>query len=585
MTAVALAGLVARNVRRSRRHFGFASVGLVVGTAVLVFFLGLSSGIRERILNKLYPVNQVEFQVEQVRLFGFGLEVPTTLDEPVLKALEGLDGVASVHPKQRSKFQARLWGGYEILGRNARLESFFDGIEPALIRDELRSAEREVLGPETIALPNESSGGSDLACDGDTPCDGRSRQTYWNDFADFGGEIRCGGDDACPPGTSCISGWCGVACGAGCAEGLECSAGRCLSVCAKDGDCFSGFACDDGVCKRLECRLARPEDQLADDWDVLSGHVAGPARATARFAACPDGTYCATQSVLSSTGFCEKPLPVVVSPFLLQIYNDVAATALNLKRLSGLEVALGVRFAMMFGESYFVNDSPESKRVVRRCRVVGFTPKAMDFGVTLPLGAVQRANTMLKGRRSASEFTSIMVQTARNEDIPQLVDDAKVLGLTLAPRSEEGRKAANVLTILTLVFAMVSFVILAISAINITHTFLMLVSERRREIAIYRSVGATLMDIRLIFMAEAGILGLIGGVFGVLAGLALASSADFLAVSLLTRIPGSPETIFSFPPWIMVVGTVCAVVFALVGAFPPARQASRTDPAMVLARD
>ena len=36
----------------------------------------------------------------------------------------------------------------DVLGREARVESFFDGIEPALIRDELRAAEARVLGPE-----------------------------------------------------------------------------------------------------------------------------------------------------------------------------------------------------------------------------------------------------------------------------------------------------------------------------------------------------------------------------------------------------------------------------------------------------
>lgn len=584
MTLRARIDLIRRTMARGRRHFLFAGVGLVVGSATLAFFLALSAGVRERVLNRLYPVNQVELQAETVRMFGLGVAVPTRMDRATLSALARLPGVEAVFPKQRAKFQSRLWGGADVLGREARVESFFDGIESALIRDELRAAEARVLGPER----GEATCAADADCGIGARCDaGRcARATWWDGFADHGAEAWCLDDDGCAPGTRCLAGTCRVPCAAGCPDGQSCDGDSCARTCAADGDCLAGEACAKGagagVCRRIRCRLADARDQLGDDPLRLRGRVVGPVGRDGH--PCPEGTYCAARNLAEADGACEAPIPALVSPFLLEVYNSMVATALGLRRLGGLEVVLGVRFAILFGESYFVADGPVQERVVRRARVAGFSPKAMEFGVTVPLPYVVRANAAQRGRQAAAEFTSVVVQTARNEDVPGLVEDARVLGLTLAPRSEEGRKAANVLLILTLVFAAVSLVILGISAINITHTFLMLVTERRSEIAIYRSVGARLLDIRMLFLGEALLLGLAGGTAGVAAAWGLGHAVNTLAAAVLRGIPGSPENLFRFTPGVIAAGIGCAVTFALIGAWLPSRAAARTDPAVVLSQ-
>lgn len=566
MTIRAGITLVRRNLTRSRRHFLFSAVGLVAGTATLAFFLALSTGIRERVINRLYPVNQVEFQREVVRLFGLGVEVPARLDRATLDALRSLPGVRGVFPKQRTKFQATLWGGRDVLGYQANIEAFADGLPPDLIREELRAAEREVLGPE--AGP----------CEAGRDC---RRPIYHEAFRDLGDVMGCSSDRDCAAGEACRGGACRAACDGedSCAEGLACVGGECRARCGDSRDCRPGEVCEGSepsrTCRRLACRLRNARDQFSEDWAVLRGEVESGTP-------CPEGTYCATPSVLASEGRCVAPIPVILSPFLLEVYNSVAATALGLRRLAGLEVMLGVRFAMLLGESFFVEDERVEKRVVRRARVVGFSPKAMEFGVTMPLSYVVRANAALRGREEAEAFTSVVVVTARNEDIPALVEDARVLGLTLSPRSEEGRKAANVLAILTVVFALISLVILAISAINITHTFLMLVTERRTEIAVYRAIGATLWDIRGLVLAEAAWLGLAGGAAGILAGYGASVAANLLAAPILGRIPRSPSDLFVFSPRVVLAGLGCAVLFALVGAYIPARAAARTDPATVL---
>jgi hypothetical protein len=498
-----------------------------------------------------------------------------------------------VFPKQRSRFQARLWGGHELIGHEARVESFFDGLDPALLRGELRASEVEVLGPEAggVACARDADCGVGNRCDGGT-C---RRHTWWDAFVDPGGRLACRTDAGCLPGQACRGGQCVTPCGDACPGGSACVQGACLRTCAGGASCDPGEACDAGgpqpVCRRLACRLDDPREAASDDPERIRGHVVeaggasspgGGASSPVGGAPCPAGTYCATDNLRTATGACEAPIPVLVSPFLLEVYNRVAATALDLRRLSGLEVLLGVPFAMLYGESYFVADAPVDQRVVRRCRITGFSPKAMDFGVTMPLAAVQRANAMLRGREGAAEFTSVVVTTDRNEHLPRVIEDARILGLVPAPRSEDARKAANMLLVLTLVFALVSLVILAISAINITHTFLMLVTERRVEIAVYRAVGARLLDVRLLVLGEAVVLGAAGGIAGVGLAWVLGHLVNAVAARFLGGVPGVPYDLFLFSPLVVLAGFACAVLFAVIGAWVPSGKAARTDPATVL---
>lgn len=583
--------LTASYMLRSRRHLVYASVGLVAGTATLLFFLGLSAGIRERVLNRLYPVNQIEFQTEKVRIFGLGIEVPSQLDEAALSVISARDDVRKVFPKQRSTFQARLWGGADIFGSPFRVEAFFDGIDPNLVFDELQASETSVLGVEI----RDTECSNDRDCGPGAGCDARRcvRDTWWNRFVPTEMAVVCQDDHGCPPGKACVDSICMRPCESpetDCGPGMKCVDSACRKTCdGPEADCGAGRVCSrEGVCTRLECVLSSASDQMADEISPAEGHVTG-----VHFGrpvdilpdTCPKGTYCATESLLTRNGFCERPIPVLLSPFLLDVYNDVAAGALGMRRLAGLEVVLGIPFTMMFGESYFARDEPSANRVVRRCFVTGFSSKAMDFGVTMPLGDAVAANAMLRGRENASVFSSVIIETNRNEDIPALVDDMKVLGLVLAPRSEAGRKAADVLAVLTMVFGGVSLIILLISAINISHTFLMLVSERRREIAVYRSVGATSAHIRLMVSGEALVLGISGGAAGDLVGWLFSRLANSLAAPMMHKIPGSPSDLFQFGPGIFAGCLACAVLFALAGAQVPSARAAATDPATVLSQE
>jgi len=125
-------------------------------------------------------------------------------------------------------------------------------------------------------------------------------------------------------------------------------------------------------------------------------------------------------------------------------------------------------------------------------------------------------------------------------------------------------KTANALT---MVLLLVALVVLLVSGIGIMNIMLATVSARIREIGIRKAIGATNAEIRFQFLAEAILISLIGGVLGVVVGLALPFSVRFFTEY---RIPISGLSAF------VAIG-VSSLVGILFGTLPAAR-AAKADP-------
>ncbi|MFY9904653.1 MAG: ABC transporter permease, partial [Terriglobales bacterium] len=116
-------------------------------------------------------------------------------------------------------------------------------------------------------------------------------------------------------------------------------------------------------------------------------------------------------------------------------------------------------------------------------------------------------------------------------------------------------KTAN---ILTTVLLLIATVVLLVSGIGIMNIMLATVSARTREIGIRKAVGATTREILCQFLSEAVLISLIGGIFGIVIGLAIPFSVRFLTAY---RIPISGLSA-------IIAIVVCSLVGILFGTLP-----------------
>lgn len=136
----------------------------------------------------------------------------------------------------------------------------------------------------------------------------------------------------------------------------------------------------------------------------------------------------------------------------------------------------------------------------------------------------------------------------------------------------------TVLNIITGFLIGVATISLLVGAIGITNTMYTSVLERRKEIGILKSVGAQNKDVLTIFTIEAGLLGLVGGIIGVILGIIFAKGLEFIAVNLFAA-----SILQVAIPFYLVIGVL--TFSFLVGCFSglwPSWQATKVSPVEAL---
>ncbi len=303
----------------------------------------------------------------------------------------------------------------------------------------------------------------------------------------------------------------------------------------------------------------------------------------------PDRYYCD-----DDTKRCEHRVPIVMSPTMIELYNGQFAKSHSLpvvdvdfvKWVTQRGGLSSMRFSIGLGQTTIAGSNTSVKRGPRRVEgvLVGVSTKAMPIGMTMPMGYIQRWNREYMGEEAATTYSSIIVTL---KDRNQIAPFAQWLQDSLDLRLEDslGEKFATVLFVIRLVLVLISLIIIGISAINIAHNFFMQVTERRRELGLLRAVGATQSDVRMVVLGEAALIGLIGGILGVLLGMAIAAGIDYASAHYLPRFPYNPTTWFNFKWWIWGGGLACAAGFAVLGGYLPARRASTMEPAQALTQN
>jgi putative ABC transport system permease protein len=130
-------------------------------------------------------------------------------------------------------------------------------------------------------------------------------------------------------------------------------------------------------------------------------------------------------------------------------------------------------------------------------------------------------------------------------------------------------------------FAVLAFASIAIivGGIGITNTMYTSVRERTREIGIMKAIGATNEAILAIFLFEASIIGLAGGIGGTILG---------LLTAWLVQACGQVHPVFyftaSFSPWIVIFGLSFSFFVGCLAGILPARRAAKLRPIDALRR-
>jgi len=217
---------------------------------------------------------------------------------------------------------------------------------------------------------------------------------------------------------------------------------------------------------------------------------------------------------------CRPYIPVLVSPYVVELYNGAFRRSYGLPKINP-DSLMGLAFEMDFGASTF---RPSALPTIReRMRLAGVSDKAIPLGVTLPLGEVRRLNMALDSPAAGERYHSAVIEIRSKQSAPVVINAVQEMGLEVRDRG--ARRAALATAVIMVVLALVGGVLIVVAAAHIMHVFYLVVMVRRREIGLLRAVGARRGDIRNLLMAEAAVVGIVAGTMGLAAAVA-AGAAD-----------------------------------------------------------
>jgi ABC-type antimicrobial peptide transport system permease subunit len=234
----------------------------------------------------------------------------------------------------------------------------------------------------------------------------------------------------------------------------------------------------------------------------------------------------------------------------------------------------------------------------KNLRIVGIvdTEPAAGFGgigsgrVLIPLAVAETLRAaqlndlrdVVRGANGKTTYASLTVRAKSPSQVEKIESAIKDMGFSTFSLLDATRNVRIFFTIFDSLLGIFGSLALAVSTLGIVNTLVMAILERRREIGVLKALGAADRDVKQLFFAEAGVMGLMGGIFGVGMGWVIGRVVTFGTNVYLRRQDLPPAHVFSVPLWLIFGGIVFSVVVSLVAGLYPASRAARLNPVEAL---
>jgi len=277
--------------------------------------------------------------------------------------------------------------------------------------------------------------------------------------------------------------------------------------------------------------------------------------------------------------------------------RDLVVESLDIKIAQGRMLKPHETGKVVIGEHYWAEKHFPKDIVVgtkllmngRSYEVVGLLAKGAAF---INSAFLLNADDLKQLTNSGDELSAIVAQVVPGQ-VPSDVADRVLRAIRRDRHQKEGFEDVSVETsesfigsintilgVVQAVFIGIAAISLFVGGIGIMNTMYTSVLERTHDIGIMKAIGARNSDVLWIFLFEAGLLGMFGGLIGVLIGVGLSKSVEFIGQGFAGSLLQA-----SFP-WYLIVGALLfSFVIGVVSGVFPARQASKLPPVEALRAD
>ncbi len=184
--------------------------------------------------------------------------------------------------------------------------------------------------------------------------------------------------------------------------------------------------------------------------------------------------------------------------------------------------------------------------------------------------------------KSITEYQEIRLNVDNVKNVVDVQDKIKELGYQSYSQMQYLNTLKDASEKLQIVLGALGVVVMIVSAISIANTMVMAIYERTKEIGVMKVLGCTVRDIRKLFLFEAGMIGLFGGLIGIGFGYGAAWVINKYGAPIFGSLMSGgfsgdmSNTKFSVIPFYLPFASLAlAVAVGLVSGYFPARRATK----------
>jgi putative ABC transport system permease protein len=186
---------------------------------------------------------------------------------------------------------------------------------------------------------------------------------------------------------------------------------------------------------------------------------------------------------------------------------------------------------------------------------------------------------IVRGSNSTkTTYSSLSVRAKSPSLVAPLEASIKNMGFNAFSLLDASKSLQTFFSVFDSLLGIFGSLALAVATLGIVNTLVMAILERRREIGVLKALGAADSDVQQLFFVEAGVMGLLGGIFGVGFGWVLGRAITAGTNLYLKRQNLNPIDLSYVPWWLVICGLIFAVIVSLLAGLYPASRAAKLNP-------
>lgn len=204
-----------------------------------------------------------------------------------------------------------------------------------------------------------------------------------------------------------------------------------------------------------------------------------------------------------------------------------------------------------------------------------------SYGVYMPLAEVEslikeqeEAQGVRQDRNKGKEYEQVNVKVNDIENVAAVQETIKSMGHEAYSLNDQLESFQQTSFVIQAVLGGIGAISLLVAAIGIANTMIMSIYERTKEIGVMKVIGASIDDIKRLFLLESALIGLFGGILGIVVSYGISYVMNLFGGQFMGAMMGGGEANISIIPiWLVFAAMLFSALIGVVSGYFPARRA------------